>query len=83
MPDLAELKHQEGHVLELHFKNGFTVRARLIDVDPRSKAHELIYDPVQVLEWGPVAPGTVNPHTTVAAAAGDLESWAAVPIGTQ
>jgi len=76
MPDLAELKLQEGHVLELHFKDGFTVRARLIDVDPRTKAHELIYDTIEVLEWGQRAPGSVHPHTTATAAASDLESWA-------
>ncbi len=82
MPDLAELKLQEGHVLELHFKDGFTVLARLIDVDPRSKSHELIYDTLQVLDWGPVAPGSVQPHTTADAAASDLESWTSARVGT-
>jgi hypothetical protein len=81
MPDLAELKLQEGHVLELRFKAGFTVRARLIDVDPHSKPPELIYDPLEVLEWGPLTPGSVHPHATATAAAIDLESWTAVRVG--
>lgn len=81
MPDLAQLKLQEGHVVELHFKAGFTVRARLIDVDPHSKPPELIYDPIEVLEWGPRAPGSVHPHSTATSAASDLESWTAVRAG--
>ena len=80
MPDLAELKLLEGHVLELRFKDGFTVRARLIDVDPHSKSHELIYDTLEVLDGG-LTPGSVRPHTTAAAAASDLESWTAVRVG--
>jgi hypothetical protein len=81
MPDLAELKLQEGHVLELRFKDGSAVRGRLIDVDPHSKSHELIYDTLEVLGWGPLTPGSVRPHTTATAAASDLESWTAARVG--
>ena len=81
MTDLAELKLQEGHVLELRFRDGFSVRARLIDVDPHSKSHELIYDTLEVLGWGPLTPGSVRPHTTATAAASDLESWTSARVG--
>lgn len=76
MSDLTELKQHEGHVLELRFKDGFTVRARLIDVDPHSNRHELIYDPLEVLDWGPLKPGSIQPHATAAAA--ELDSWTAL-----
>jgi hypothetical protein len=79
MLDLGALKRHEGHVLELRFKDGFAVRARLIDVDPDSTPHELIYDSLEVLAWGPIKPGSIAPHTAAAASAADLESWAAAP----
>lgn len=81
MPDLAELKLQEGHVLDLRFTDGFVVRARLIDVDPHSTPNELIYDTLEVLKWGPVKPGSILALTMASAGAVDLESWTAVRTG--
>ncbi|HEU5219829.1 MAG TPA: hypothetical protein VFU23_14310 [Gemmatimonadales bacterium] len=68
MIDLAALKQLEGHVLDLRFNDGLTVRGRLIDVDLHSKLHEIIYDPIDDVEV----------HVARTVSGDTLASWAPV-----
>ena len=72
---LEELKQHEGRVLELQFHDGFAVRARLIDVDADSAPHELIYNVLEVVAWGPFRAGSIDLRPSHAASAAELSSW--------
>ena len=73
--DLEELKRLERSTLEFRFANGYAVRVRLLVVDPKSPAHELIYEVIEVLDWGAMDPAMVRLKAPQAAAVADLVSW--------
>jgi hypothetical protein len=73
--DLRELKRWTGGIVELRFHNGYIARVLLIDVDPDSPPHELIYDVLEVLARGALDPAKVDRTAAHAAPAADLASW--------
>jgi len=67
-----DLKKFEGRRIELHFRDGHKVRCRLVDVDADSPGRELIYDELEVVEWGTVLPGTINLEDAASTALSDV-----------
>lgn len=67
-----DLKKLEGRRVELRFHDGHKVRCRLVDVDPDSPGRELVYDELEVVEWGAVSPGTINLSDAASAALTDV-----------
>ena len=77
--DIHELQKHVGRSVELRFNDGYVARVRLIDADPDSAPNELIYDVLEVLNWGGLDPGKVDLESAHAASVADLASWRVVP----
>jgi hypothetical protein len=81
--DPNSLKAHEGSVLELRFSDGYAAVVRLLDVSEEHEDSDLVYDVLEVLNWGPVDPATVDLTAAHAAASRDLVAVVPRPGYTQ
>jgi hypothetical protein len=70
--ELSELKTHEGETLELRFADGYAAIVRLLDVSEEHEDSDIVYDVLEVLNWGSVNPRTVVPKAVYTAASRDL-----------
>lgn len=69
--DLSVLPTLVGKVVDLHFKDGHVVRARLVHVDLDAPA-EIIYDVLEIVEVGPAKFQWIEPGNVLAVDPSDL-----------
>lgn len=72
--DTAALKPLEGKVLELRFSDDYAAVVKLLDVSEEHEDSDLVYDVLEVLNWGPVHPAKVDLSAAHVAASRDLVS---------
>ena len=72
--DLTALKQHEGEVLELHFSDGYAAIVRLLDVSEEHEDSDIVYDLLEVLNWGPINPAKVDMKAAHTAASRELTS---------
>jgi hypothetical protein len=70
--DPMSLKAREGQVLEFRFSDGYAAVVKLLDVSEEHEDSDLIYDVLEVLNWGPVDRAKVDLSAAHAAASRDL-----------
>ncbi len=74
-----ELKPHEGRRMELRFTDGYAAVVRLLDVSPGETGSELIYQVLDVLQWGPIDPAAVDLRAAHAADASEVASYLLLP----
>ena len=74
MVTAKELERSKNKVLDLVFKDGHAVRAKLLTVDIHAP-EEIIYDILEVLTPGPLDPAIIKPGTVAAGDPAHLASY--------
>jgi len=75
LADLPGFKKYEGRVVEVHFACGGAARVRLLEVDPDSPPHELLYQVLEVLAPGPPDRIALKVGASYASTPADVASW--------
>ncbi len=58
--------------VRMRFADGQVVVAKILSVDPHSPGREVVYDVLEVLNWGSVDPDSVDRTAAAAAGVGEI-----------